>query len=162
MVVPKVSLLIWTGYHQVIVPGQNIRGARHLREGVQLPPVGVRHQRHHRQPQVRGVGAQRQAGARHQCDQGAGLALHLQLHPPHRGSDPLPGGQLLLPPRQSPPRHRLSPRAQQGRGAPTSHRAGPGKHSTLHTGPHSNGFTCAFLSGLEHRTYYININCDIY
>ena len=104
--------------------GEDIRGPGHLRQGAQLSAAGVRHQRHHREPQVRGVGAQRGAGAGHFCDQGPGLALHLQLHPQHRGRVPLPGGQLLLSPGQPPPRQGQPPRPQQGRTAPPSH--GPG------------------------------------
>ena len=78
--------------------GEDIRGPRHLRQGAQLSAAGVRHQRHHREPQVRGVGAQWGVGAGDFCDQGPGLSLNLQLHPQHRGRDPLPGGQLLLSP----------------------------------------------------------------
>ena len=67
--------------------GQDIWWSGHLRQGVQLPPAGVRHQRHHRQPQVRGVGTQREAGPGDQRDQGPGLPLHLQLYSPYWESD---------------------------------------------------------------------------
>ena len=98
-----------------LASGQDIRRSGHLREGVQLPPAGVRHQRHHREPQVRGVGTQREAGSRYQRHQGPGLSLHLQLDPSYRASDEIPSWELLLSSRQSPPSHGLSPRPQQGR-----------------------------------------------
>ena len=125
VVVPKVrqavSLLSESSW---IFPGEDIRGAGHLCEGAQFPAAGVRDQRHHREPQVRGVGAQRGAGAGDECDQGPGLALHLQLHPQHRGRDSPPGGQLLLSPRQPPPGQGQPPRPQQGRPAPPGHGTG--------------------------------------
>ena len=105
----------------ILCEGEDIRGPRHLREGAQLAAAGVRHQRHHREPQVRGVGAQRPAGAGDERDQGPGLALHLQLHPEHRGRVQIPGGQLLLSPGQPPPSQGQSPRPQQGRAAPSRH-----------------------------------------
>ena len=95
--------------------GEDIRGPRHLRQGAQLSAAGVRHQRHHREPQVRGVGAQWGVGAGDFCDQGPGLSLHLQLDPSYRASDEIPSWELLLSSRQSPPSHGLSPRPQQGR-----------------------------------------------
>ena len=72
--------------------GEDIWGPRHLCEGAQLSAAGVCHQRHHCQPQVCGLGAQWGAGAGDKCDQGPGLALHLQLHPQHWGRVPLSGG----------------------------------------------------------------------
>ena len=78
-------------------PGQNIRWARHLRQGVQHLTPGVRHQCHHRQPQVRGVGTQREVGPWDQRDQGPGLSIHLQFHSEHWWSGPIPSWELLSP-----------------------------------------------------------------
>ena len=121
---PQGELCVKSGLCQHSCQGEDIRGPGHLRQGAQLAAAGVRHQRHHREPQVRGVGAQRGAGAGDERDQGSGLALHLQLHLEHRGRVQVPGGQLLLPPRQPPPRQGQPTRPQQGRPAPPRHRRG--------------------------------------
>ena len=101
VVVPKVgslslSLIIIWGLLLTFPSGQNIRRSRHLRQRVQHLAPGVRHQRHHRQSQVRGVGTQWQVGAWEQRDQGPGLSLHLQLHSEHWWSGPIPSWELLL------------------------------------------------------------------
>ena len=85
-------LVIFKIIHILTFEGEDIWGPRHLCEGAQLSAAGVCHQRHHCQSQVCGLGAQWGAGAWDKCDQGPGLALHLQLHPQHWGRVPLSGG----------------------------------------------------------------------